>query len=260
MRGIIAAALVAACFATPALAQSPLDGTWRVDIASAQLPTRPFVVSLADGTYACRSCVPAWSVPADGAFHRVADQPYFDEASVRIADGRTAVVTTRKNGQLVGESTLTVAADGNSYTAAWRDVGPNGQVATGSGTSERVAPAPAGAHGLSGSWRQQRVNEMSDSATTFQVRTQGETFHMTFPTGESYAAPIGGAAVPIEGDGAGTHAAVRRIAPNVYEATETRNGEVVSVTTMTLADPATMNVVSQNRRLNTEVRYSARRQ
>lgn len=259
-KAFLAAIATSVLLVSPAFAQSPFDGTWRVDFSTAQFPDRPVELAVAGGTYTCNSCLPRWSVPADGAFHPVIGQPYFDEAAVQIADDRTIVMTTRKDGKMVGLSTITVAPDGNSYSTAWRDIGANGEVATGEGLLQRISAGPAGAHHLSGSWRQNRVSAMSDSALNFTMRTEGDTFHVSYPTGESYRARWGGAAVPFEGDRGGTEVSVRKIGDNGFEEIARRNGEVVAVVTATLDDASTLNFVQRDPRRNTETRFTARKQ
>ncbi|WP_174279711.1 hypothetical protein [Sphingomonas bacterium] len=77
--------------ATPSLAQtSPFDGTWQGDLASAKLPAKPDVFSVADGVFRCSTCTPPVTTPADGRFHAVPSHDYFDEMSVTV-DGPTQV-------------------------------------------------------------------------------------------------------------------------------------------------------------------------
>ena len=50
-------------------AAGDINGTWKADINSVQFDTKPDDYLLQAGTYSCKSCTPAYSVPADGAFH-----------------------------------------------------------------------------------------------------------------------------------------------------------------------------------------------
>ncbi len=84
---------------------------------------------------------------------------------------------------------------------------------------------------------------------------------MRDPTGESYQARIGGPAVPIHGDSAGTMIAVRRLGPATLQETSMRGGKTVSVTTMTLArDGKTMDVVNENKVQGTRMSYKSKKQ
>src|SRR5690348_11141647 len=60
----------------PATAAS-IDGTWKADIDSVQFDQKPDEYLLQAGQYSCKSCVPSYTVPADGAFHPVS-LPYAD--------------------------------------------------------------------------------------------------------------------------------------------------------------------------------------
>jgi hypothetical protein len=51
-------------------AASPFDGTWKVDLNSAQFPEKPQIVVLQNGTFQCSTCDPKINVKADGS-----DQP-----------------------------------------------------------------------------------------------------------------------------------------------------------------------------------------
>ena len=49
-----------------AMAQSVLDGTWKIDTNKVDMPKKPDVIVLQNGTYQCQTCAPAISVKADG--------------------------------------------------------------------------------------------------------------------------------------------------------------------------------------------------
>ena len=113
--GLFAPLVVAA----PALAESPFDGTWKIDLGASKLPEKPDVFLLKDGVYECRSCAPAFKVKADGAFHPVAGHPYYDAVSIKVVDPRTVVETDRKGAKTVVSSTNSVSADGRTVYASW---------------------------------------------------------------------------------------------------------------------------------------------
>src|SRR6266478_2759078 len=72
-----------------AMAQSAFDGTWKVDIKTAQFPTKPDVYLLQDGMYHCKTCVPAIAIKADGQDQKVTGHPYFDTMNIKLVDDRT---------------------------------------------------------------------------------------------------------------------------------------------------------------------------
>jgi hypothetical protein len=234
MNKLFSALLVSAFATGPALAASPLDGTWKADLASVKWPSKPDVYVIRDGLYTCSSCVPRVSVKADGAFHPVSGHAYYDEQAVKIVDARSVTFALRKGGRAMNEATDIVSADGRTMTYTFRDTSsPNGKIVTGSGTEERVGRPVPGAHALSGSWRNTSMGDMTDAGLIIAMRTEGNFVHLSTPTGISYSARLGGPAVPVNGDPAHTMASLKRTNARTYVETDTRGGKVVQIVTMT---------------------------
>ena len=253
------AALLAA--STPAFAQSAFDGVWKVDLGSAQLSDRPFVVSLADGTYTCTSCVPNYSVPADGRMHRVEGFDYWDEISVRIVDAHTVEDAQRLKGRSVGSSRSRVSDDGAALTVSWTDTSaPDGATTRGENTYSRIAPGPAGAHALSGSWRSASVSNVSDATITATISLADGVFNFASGDGYKYSARLGGPAAPITGDLAGATATVRQLADGSIEETDHVNGEARSVMTLTPQADGSILIKVHNLKTDTHVSYRTIRQ
>jgi hypothetical protein len=262
MKKLTACLLVSAFAAAPAFAQAGFSGTWKADLHSVQTPQKPDVFVIKGGVYTCRSCVPAYAIKADGAFHRVTGHPYYDEESVKVVDARTVEFSDRLRGKAVGHGTNTISADGRTMTFAFTDTSsPNGRVVTGKGTERRVGQAPAGAHAFSGSWRTDKYDNVSDSGLMISFRLVGDTLQMNDPTGESFQARIGGPAVPIHGDSAATMVSVRRLGPATLQEISTRGGKPANVVTMTLnRDGRTMNVVVEDKVQATRMAYKSVKQ
>lgn len=245
---------------TEAAQAESIEGTWKADLASAKFDEKPSEYLLKDGSYSCSTCVPPLTIAADGEFHPVADRPYFDSMSVEEVDDRTVKFVRRMGDRQVGDTTVTVSEDGNRATFAWTDsTTPNAPITRGEGTDIRVSPAPEGAHAMSGSWQTEKVDSISDEALTVTFQLDGDTLNMSSPSGQSYSANLDGTAVPVQGDTAGTTVSVERLAPNSFRETYTRDGEVVNVSTLTVTD-GTLNVVSENKRTDSTLTYSAQRQ
>lgn len=262
MKYVAAALLLSALAAAPALAQSGFDGTWKADLSTLQMPQKPDVLLVKAGVYTCASCVPKIEVPADKADHAVTGHPYFDQIAVRIVDDRTIRVAQRLKGKLMFLGESKVSPDGKILAFAFRDTSsPVGKVVVGHGTEHRVGPAPAGAHAVSGAWRADKVEGVSDAGLLVTFKTAGDTVHMTTPTGQSYDARFGGPAVPIQGDTARTMAAVKRLSATSIQETDTRAGAIVAVTTMTLAPGGrSMTIVWDDRVQGTVQSYKATKQ
>ena len=238
-----------------------IDGTWKAELASVQIDEEPSVTLLKDGVYSCSTCIPPLTVTADGAFHPVADRPYYDSMSVKLVDDKTVTTVRKKGDRVIGENTMTVSADGKTRDFTFSDSGtPGAKAVTGKGSDTRVGPAPAGSHAISGSWKTAKYDNVSDDGLTVSFRIDGDTLNMNSPAGQSYAAKLGGPAAPIKGDTGGTTVAVERLASNSFRETSTRDGKVVNVTTMTVGADGKLSVASESKLRKDTMRYTATRQ
>ena len=205
-----------------------LNGTWKIDPASVKFEQKPDEFAVKDGTYTCTTCIPPLTVAADGQFHDVTGRPYADSISVKAVDDKTLEMKSRKGGRDVFSVTMQVSTDGNTLTRKFHDsTTPNAPPIDGSSSAKRAAPAPAGAHAASGQWIPERVNEFSAEALNIVYQIDGNKVTSSFQ-GQSYTAEIGGPAVPVQGDIAGTTVAVAREGANGLRETYTRDGKVVS--------------------------------
>lgn len=230
---LLAGAAIA--FAQPALAQESFTGTWKGDVKASQPSKKPDIFSISNGVFSCPTCVPAVTVPADGAFHAVSGHAYFDEIAVSILSPTSVTRATRLGGKPAGESTTTLAADGKTARVAFTDLtASNGVPVTGEAVVERVAPAPAGAHAVSGAWRDTSQATVSDSGLTFQMAVKGNTVEFQSPTGSAYTAVLGGPQAPVTGDRGWTSVMVKRTGPATILETDYRAGKPITVLTMTV--------------------------
>lgn len=252
---------VLALFATPVAAQSAFDGTWVLEVNSVQPSERPTVLLLQNDSYVCQSCTPLQTVKVDGRFHSITNDPYADAMSVRVIDARTVARQYRRGEVVVAESTDTISADGQQREYAFTDrTSANGTPVTGRTISRRVSDGPAGAHALSGGWQVVRYEDISDNALALSLRVDGETLHMTSPLGERSAARFNGPSVPVEGDSSGLTVAVIRADPSTIVQIGKRNGQVVDVSTMSVAaDGRTLDIVTQDAETGDTAIYRARK-
>lgn len=224
-----AAATTATENASATTAGDVISGTWKADIDSVQFNQKPDEFLLKDGQYSCKSCVPPVTVAADGAFHPIT-APYADSLAVKVVDDHNVVRTSKKAGRQVGETKLTVSADGNTLTASFTDTSaPKGPPGKGTFVETRAGAAPAGAHAISGQWKPSKLQDFNAEALTFTFKLNGDTMQMNSGTGQSYEAKLGGPDVPIKGDIAGTTASVKKTGDNSFEETDKRGGKVVGV-------------------------------
>ncbi len=224
------------CVTSPAYAKDVFSGTWKGDVKASTPSTKATVVVLDGGTYTCSTCIPVLKVAADGAFHPVVGNAYYDEMSVTVVDPQTVKRATRKSGKLIGETTASLSTDGKIMTTAFNDLSAdNGVPITGTGVSERVAAGPAGAHAVSGSWRQTSNGEVSDSGLVFTLAQVGKVVTYSTPTGTSYTATIGGPAVAVVGDPGWTTVSLKQPTPDTLHETDLFKGKVIGKYLMTVS-------------------------
>lgn len=250
-------------FATPALAASPWDGTWKMDLKAATYDTKPDVWTLKDGVYDCPTCSPALTVPADGKVHAVKGRDYADAMSVTIVDASTVKTASYKGGKVYGEMVRQLSADGNMLTSNWRNsLNPKNEWQSGTNFAKRAGPAPAGAHAVSGSWTPvvTDATKAPENNLTATLAADDKTFAFNLANGEYYKAAFGGPPVPMVGDKVGTMIAVKRISDTVIEETSYRGGKVISVSTMTMIDPVTIDMASTDVRAGFTDHFILRKQ
>jgi hypothetical protein len=247
--------------AAPALAASPFDGTWKTDLKTIKFDPKPDQYLLARGIYKCITCIPPIDVPADGKFHPITGHDYADAFAVKVDGPRGITTMAKRGGKLVGTSTMTISPDGKTVTYAYSDTADNGVKTTGSSTAMRVAAAPAGAHMISGSWKAVAAESASASGTSMTIKLADGTLAMSAPTGETYAAKLGGPAVLQQNDPGKTMIRVRQLGPNRIVEEDSRHGKLVSTFDMTLAPGGrTMMVASTDKRDNTTAKFTMVRQ
>jgi hypothetical protein len=205
--------------------------------------------------------VPKIAIPADGAYHPVSGSDYIDSSMVKVVDPQTVQRSSKKGDRVVGESTVTVSPDGKTMAVSFKDMSvPDAKPVTGKYSKNRVDPAPAGAHAVSGSWQPAKYDEMSDEGIVQTFKLDGDTLNMSTPGGISYAAKLGGPEVPVKGDTAGTVVSVERLSDNSYRETNKRDGKVVGVGTYTIGADGKMQATWEDKERSQTTRYTAVRQ
>ena len=235
-----------------------INGTWKTDLSSVKIDTKPDQYLLKAGQFSCSTCTPPLTVAADGALHPVT-RPFADHIAVKVDDDHNVTRTSQKDGKTTGEAKYTVSGDGNTLTVNFQNMAGSKTV-TGSFTEARVAPAPAGAHAMSGSWKPNKFNNVSDEGLTVTFNLEGDTLHMSAPTGQSYDAKLDGPDVPIKGDISGTTASVKKLADNSYQETDKRGGKVIDVITMTIGADGKMTGKDENKQDGSTTTWVASKQ
>ena len=237
----------------PALAwaQSPFDGTWKIDLSKSKLPKKPDVFLVQNGMYECKSCNPPINVKADGTFQKISGDPYRDAVMVKVVDDKHIEMASQKDGKDVSKSTRAVSDDGDSMTIAWTYYGnPAGGPVSGTDKMKRVAKGPAGANMTSGSWRDEKADVATADAITFTFKSAGgDSMSYSTPTGQSYTAKLDGTDAPYVGDPVTSSVSLKRMGESVEE-TDKRDGKVISVAKMTVAKDGKTMMIDVDDKLN----------
>jgi len=245
----------------PAAVAGSIDGTWKADLSSVQIDQKPDQLLLKDGQFSCPTCTPPLTIAADGAMHAVTGRPYADMMSIKVDDDHNISRTSQKGGKTTGTTNYSVSADGKTLTIKFSDSSvPNAKPVTGEYTETRVADAPAGAHAVSGSWKLDKYNNVSDEGLTVTYKLVGDTLHVSTPGGISYDAKLDGSDTPIKGDIGGTTASVKKLDDGSYQETDKRGGKVISIATFSTGADGKLHVVSEDKLAGSTIKYVADKQ
>ncbi|HEX8469062.1 MAG TPA: hypothetical protein VF620_14790 [Allosphingosinicella sp.] len=251
-------AALATASAGPPGPGGPITGTWVADLDSQQgLPTDVYLVR--DGNYSCESCTPRRRYPADGRLRPVAGSPGVSEATT-ILDSRT-LSTRIVQPDLDRTTRMRVARDGRTatYVSVDRRRGIEGTLRT-EYLARRAAPAPAGAHAVSGSWQGVRYVSVPIQLRTTVLADGIDRLSYRTGTGYSYSAPYGGGFVPIQGPyEGGLSVSVRRDGANRVVETRRQGGSDVQRRTYTLSsDGLRLEIATTNLATGATFRVTAR--
>jgi hypothetical protein len=240
--------------------QSAFSGTWVWNPQSGQFSGKPRIFSLTNSTYHCDSCVPKINVPADGKDHRITGYPYADSINVTVVDDHEIEVVYKKDGKVSRKWKDTVSPDRNTLTRDWA-MFPNGQEAHGKYVFTRTAPAPAGAHNISGSWQPQKLEDTSENIMKVTFQASDDELHMSDGIGDSYIAKFDGKDYPFNGDPGTTSVSVKKIDANTIEETDKHDGKVIVISRMTISpDGQVMTIENTNKLFGTNSKYEAKKQ
>jgi len=221
-------------FTATAFAQSPFDGTWVSDVGAAQFSKKPHTYVLEKGMYTCSTCVPKISVKADGKDQAVSGSNYFNTVAIREVDANTTEEVFKKDGKTMYKDTMMVSADGKTLTDKFEDDSENTPV-TGEEILSRISKGPAGSHAISGSWRTEKLANMSSNGLTITLQSTPNGMKMSDNNGQSYDVKFDGKFYPIQGDPGGTMISLKKVDANTLEETDKRNDKVVYTAHITVS-------------------------
>jgi hypothetical protein len=221
-------------FTATAFAQSPFDGTWVSDVGAAQFSKKPHTYVLEKGMYTCSTCVPKISVKADGKDQAVSGSNYFNMVAIHEVDANTTEEVFKKDGKTMYKDTMMVSADGKTLTDKFEDDSENTPV-TGEEILSRLSKGPAGSHAISGSWRTEKMANMSSNGLTITLQSTPNGMKMSDNNGQSYDVKFDGKFYPIQGDPGNTMISLKTVDANTMEETDKRNDKVVYTAHITVS-------------------------
>jgi hypothetical protein len=242
------------------LAQSPFDGTWMTKLDTAKFPAKPDQYSLKNNMYECLTCVPKYTVKADGNDQKVTGHPYYDTVAVKVNDANSVEIIRKKGGKVMVSDIQTISADGDTLTDKFTDT-TGTQPVTGEVTSTRVESGAKGSHALSGSWRTAKVNTVSNNGLTVTFQGTADGLKMSDPNGNSYDAKFDGKDYPIKGDPGGTMVSLKRIGNDTIEESDKRDGKLVGINRMRVSkDGKSIEVEYTDKQQNTKTTFTMEKQ
>jgi hypothetical protein len=228
-----------------AFASTPFDGTWKIRLDSAQFSGKPSEQVVMNGSYTCKSCVPPFTIKADGKDQPTPVHNTRDHMSVKVVNATTVEYTQKVGGKLIGTSTDTISADGKRLTSAFTDYSGEKPV-KGTATAKRVGPAPPGAHAVSGAWMQDSVPEFTEAGRTIVVHSSDNGIKWTW-NGLITDAKFDGKQYAVQNDPQKTLVTLKKISDRQFEEQGTSEGKVQYITLWTVsADGKTITQASED--------------
>jgi hypothetical protein len=225
-------------------------------------PQKPDVFLLQNGMYSCKTCTPPYTVKADGTDQPVTGHPYFDSVAIKVVNDHEIQETDKKGGKTVSTSDVVISNDGKTATYTFTDSSDTngGAPVKGKGSSTLVMKGPAGSHAVSGSWRQDKMESLSENAIMWTYKVNGNQLTMTNPTGQTYTATFNGADAPMKGDPGITSVSLKKMG-NTLEETDKRDGKTIGVFKVTVsADGKTAKASYTDTRQNRTTQFDAVKQ
>jgi hypothetical protein len=239
-------------------AQSPFDGTWKINLSSAQFPTQPAVWVLQNGTY--QDSTSKISVKADGTDQPVPEIKDIDTMAVKVVDDKTVQFTSKKAGKIVSLQTAIISADGKTCTYEFTEYHVDGKPpVTGRLNYIRLAAGPSGSHALSGSWQIQKA-DASEWALTATYKSTADGLISSNPIGGSWEAKFDGKDYPMKG-APGYTVSLTKVTDRSIITTVKRDGKVFMVYHQTVsADGKTCIIKEENKVQGITTTFTATKQ
>jgi len=236
-----------------------LAGTWIIqpELTTFQVFRSPSLIppliSLDRGVYRRIDCRgDPIDMPADGSFHEVKKQPFFNQMSVRVVDSHRVVVVQKLGDRTTWKGTYTVAKSGAEMTLEFENdlaVEP----VTGALQYVREGIAVAGAHPITGTWNPQKLIRLSPSGSSLNFTLEGtatdqdarDTFTYRASDGRTAEGTADAHDYPLRGTLDGATLSLYHIASNVWSMNHKQNGALVEMLSAKVSDDGNIMTLKQ---------------
>jgi hypothetical protein len=223
------------CLPLTCWADTPFAGTWGVQPPLTTFSLRPLGLLIDRGMYKRTSCVPDPEVPTDGRDHAIAGDPLAESMSVRVLNGSRVDVVEKISGKLVWKGHYTVSNDHKSMTLEYEDHRASNAV-TGTVQFAREGDVLANAHLLSGTWKAEKLLELSATGLYMTIRDAENGLTMSAGDGRRYDIKFDRQDYPLIGYLDGATVQVGRRAPQALQVNRKQHGAYVEMSLGTVSD------------------------
>src|SRR5215469_13323729 len=172
LRSFNSVCLIALTFAAASsLAQSPWNGTWKLNQAKSHMTGDTYTLTKSGNKYHSDEGSIQYDFACDGK-----DYPTFAGQTVSCEETATSLDSTYKqNGKVVLTTKRQLAAGGKSYTSTSTYMRPDGGQTVTKSTHTRVGQGT----GMAGTWKS--ASTSSDHISSFTMRLNGNSLHYDSP-------------------------------------------------------------------------------
>ena len=234
-----------------ALASTPFDGTWKVNLDSIQVSGKPNVEEIKDGMYTCSSCVPSFTIKADGTDQQTPVHNLRDHMAIKIVSPTVVQYTEKKDGKVTSVSGSPCPAMAARSRRCLPTTRPTSR-SSGEFTEKRVGPAAAGAHAVSGAWMQDSMPQFSEAARLIVLQSTDNGLKMTW-YGRVTDAKFDGKEYATQNDPDHTLVTLKKISDRQFEERDRREGQIFDIVMWTVSpDGKTITSVDEDPRHGTK--------
>jgi hypothetical protein len=226
------------------LAETPFSGTWVVQPPLTTFSLLPLSLLIDRGIYKRTSCAPILAVPTDGKDHAVAGDPLAESMSVRLLDRSRVEVAEKISGKLAWKGNYAVSKDQKSLTLKYEDYRAANPVSGTIGFA-REGDVIVNAHLLSGTWRAEKLIELSATGLTMTIQDTDNGLTVNASDGRSYDIKFDRQDYPLAGYLDGATVQVGRRAPQTLQVNRKQHGAQVEMSLGTVSDDGRTMLLNQ---------------